>query len=326
MTARAARFVIPFRELTIDDIPRVGGKNASLGEMIRNLAAAGVRVPDGFALSAEAFRVHLAEAGIADEIYAALGALDVQDVGALDLAGRHVRDLVAHAPLPVAVWEELETAYAALSHESGESACDVAVRSSATAEDLPSASFAGQQDTYLYVHGRAALRQSVLACMASLFTDRAIVYRTERGFVHRDVALAVGVQRMVRSACAGVIFTLDTESGFRDVVLVTGAWGLGETVVQGSVNPDEFWVHKPTLRAGYRSIVRRECGEKAIRMVRASAGGTKPTRTEPVPEPERRRFVLSDDDVLQLARWALVIEDHYSARHGRATPMDIEWA
>jgi pyruvate,water dikinase len=163
--------------------------------------------------------------------------------------------------------------------------------------------------------------------MASLFTDRAIVYRAERGFAHRDVALSVGIQRMVRSACAGVVFTLDTESGFRDVVLVTGAWGLGETVVQGSVNPDEFWVHKPTLRDGHRPIVRRERGDKAIRMVRASgAGGSKPTRIEAVPEPERQRFVLSDDDVLQLARWALVIEDHYTAHHGRPTPMDIEWA
>jgi pyruvate,water dikinase len=200
------------------------------------------------------------------------------------------------------------------------------VRSSATAEDLPGASFAGQQETFLYVNGRAALRQAVVSCMASLFTDRAIVYRAERGFAHRDVALSVGVQRMVRSACAGVIFTLDTETGFRDVVLVTGAWGLGETVVQGSVNPDEFWVHKPTLRQGFRPILRRVCGEKSIRMVRAAGSGARATRTEAVPERDRQRLVLSDDDVLQLARWALAIEDHYSKQHGRPLPMDIEWA
>jgi len=326
MSQPSPRFVVPFRELTIDDIPKVGGKNASLGEMIQNLADAGVRVPDGFAVTAEAFRVHLREARLEDEIYGALDRLDVRDVHALEEVGRHVRDLVAHAPLPAAVWEEVEAAYRALSRESGESACDVAVRSSATAEDLPTASFAGQQETYLYVHGRAALRQTLLSCMASLFTDRAIVYRTERGFAHRDVALSVGVQRMVRSRCAGVIFTLDTETGFRDVVLVTGAWGLGETVVQGSVNPDEFWVHKPTLRQGFRPIVRRERGEKAIAMVRARGSATKPTKTVAVPEPERRRLVLSDDDVLQLARWALVIEEHYSKHHGRPTPMDIEWA
>jgi len=327
MTAsQPARFVIPFADLTIEDIPRVGGKNASLGEMIRNLTGAGVRVPDGFAITAEAFRLHLAESASADEIYDTLDRLDVRDLAALERTGRHVRDLVTHAPLPTAVQAEVDAAYGALSRDGADGPCDVAVRSSATAEDLPTASFAGQQDTYLYVHGRAALRQAILSCMASLFTDRAIVYRTERGFAHRDVALSVGVQRMIRSVSAGVIFTLDTESGFRDVVLVTGAYGLGETVVQGSVNPDEFWVHKPTLRAGHRPIVRRELGDKAIRMVRARDGGTKPTRIETVPEPERRRFALSDDDVLQLARWALVIEDHYTAHHGRPTPMDIEWA
>jgi len=326
MSGAARRFILPFAEVTLADISRVGGKNASLGEMIRHLGAAGVRVPDGFAISAEAFRVHLAEAGIAHEIYAALDALDVRDLEALGRVAARVRDLVAHAPLPAAVWEEVEAAYAALSRESGEEASDLAVRSSATAEDLPGASFAGQQETFLYVHGRAALRQAILSCMASLFTDRAIVYRAERGFAHRDVALSVGVQRMVRSACAGVIFTLDTETGFRDVVLVTGAWGLGETVVQGSVNPDEFWVHKPTLRQGFRPILRRERGEKAIRMVRAAGSGARATRTEAVPERERQRFVLSDDDVLQLARWALAIEDHYSKYHGRPMPMDIEWA
>ncbi len=325
MSRATSRFVVPFRDLTIDDVSLVGGKNASLGEMIRNLGAAGVPVPDGFAVTAEAFRVHLAGAGIESAVYSALDKLDVRDVAALELVGRHVRDLVAQAPLPAAVWGEVEAAYGRLSQENGESP-EVAVRSSATAEDLPNASFAGQQETYLYVHGRAALRQTIVSCMASLFTDRAIVYRAERGFAHRDVALSVGVQQMVRSLCAGVVFTLDPESGFRDVVLVSGAWGLGETVVQGSVNPDEFWVHKPTLRQGFQPIIRRERGEKAIRMVRASGSGGRATRTEAVPEPDRQRFVLSDAEVLQLARWALAIESHYSARHGRDVPMDIEWA
>jgi len=326
MSLANPRYVVPLRDVTIDDIARVGGKNASLGEMIQGLRGAGVNVPDGFALTADAFRLHLAEAGIADEIYTALEALDVRDLEALGAAGRRARDLVAGAALPVAVWREAEAAYAELARDSGEQTVDVAVRSSATAEDLPSASFAGQQETFLYVNGRAALRSAIVSCMASLFTDRAIVYRAEHGFAHRDVALSVGVQRMIRSACAGVIFTLDPDSGFRDVVLVSGAFGLGETVVQGSVNPDEFWVHKPTLRRGFRPILRRERGEKAVRLVRATGSGARPTRIESVPESERARFVLDDDDVLQLARWALAIEDHYSQRHGRAVPMDIEWA
>ncbi len=326
MSAAPLRVVVPFEEITLDDLPRVGGKNASLGEMIRSLGAAGVRVPGGFAVTAEAFRLHLREAGIEEEIYGELEKLDPQDVVALAAVGRRVREKIRSAPLPGPVAEEIAAAYAELSRRDGAPAIDVAVRSSATAEDLPTASFAGQQETYLHVSGASRLLGAVRDCMASLFTDRAIVYRSERGFEHRGVALSVGVQKMVRSECAGVIFTLDTETGFRDVVMVTGAWGLGETVVQGSVNPDEFWVHKPTLRAGFRPILRRELGEKALRLIHDERAGGKGTRTVAVREPERRRFVLSDDEVLELARWALAIEDHYSARAGRPTPMDIEWA
>ena len=321
-------FVLPFSEVALSDLPRVGGKNASLGELIGNLASAGVRVPDGFAVTADAYRLHLHEAGIEDEIYAALDALDPRDVDALARTGRSVREQIRSAPLPAAVVAEVERAYRLLSAQSGEEATDVAVRSSATAEDLPTASFAGQQETYLNVHGRTNLLHAIQDCMASLFTDRAIVYRSERGFAHRDVALSVGVQKMVRSdlASAGVIFTLDTETGFRDVVMVTGAFGLGETVVQGSVNPDEFWVHKPTLRKGYRPIVRRERGEKALKLVYDPHSAAKPVKLRPVRAQDRERFVLEDDEVIQLARWALAIEDHYSARAGQPTPMDIEWA
>jgi pyruvate,water dikinase len=325
--APSPRYVLPFADVTLDALPQVGGKNASLGELIRALTPRGIRVPQGFALTADAFRLHLAEAGLDRSIYAELDGLDLTDLAALARVARGIRERVAAAPLPRPVADQLARAYAELSAECGESATDVAVRSSATAEDLPGASFAGQQETFLNVRGLAALDQSVRACLASLFTDRAIVYRVQNGFAHRDVALSVGVQKMVRSdlGSAGVIFTLDTESGFRDVVLVTGAWGLGETVVQGRVRPDEFWVHKPTLREGFRPIVRREIADKALKLVYGD-GGTKALAEVPVPDAERRRPVLSDDDVLTLARWSVTIEEHYSRRAGRPTPMDLEWA
>jgi pyruvate,water dikinase len=327
VAGRSEEYVLPFSAITLDDLARVGGKNASLGEMIKVLTPRGIRVPDGFAVTAEAFRLHLSEAGLDRTIYAELDALDVADVSDLASTARSIRNRIVDAPLPPAVLAAIDQAYAELSASSGEQATDVAVRSSATAEDLPSASFAGQQETYLNVRGREALHLAVRACLASLFTDRAIVYRTQHGFSHRDVALSVGVQKMVRSdlGAAGVIFTLDTESGFRDVVLVTGSWGLGETVVQGRVRPDEFWVHKPTLRQGHRSIIRREIAEKIVKLIYAdeSAKAVKEVR---VPGRDRRRAVLSDDNILTLAQWALAIEDHYSERAGRATPMDIEWA
>jgi len=321
------RWIIPFREVTLESLAQVGGKNASLGEMIGALVPRGIRVPDGFAVTAEAFRLHLREGGIEKEVYAELDALDPHDVGALGAAGQRIRQLVRSAPLPAEVAAQLGAAYADLSRRYGEGETDVAVRSSATAEDLPTASFAGQQETFLNVRGRAPLLAAVRDCMASLFTDRAIVYRAENGFDHREVALSVGVQKMVRSdlGSAGVIFTLDTETGFRDVVLVTGAWGLGETVVQGRVDPDEFWVHKPTARAGFRPVLRREAGAKERKLVYAE-GGTRAVREVRVPAHDRRRLVLSDDEVLELARWSIAIEDHYSARAGRPTPMDIEWA
>jgi pyruvate,water dikinase len=321
------RYVLPFREITLDSVPEVGGKNASLGELLTALASTGVPVPDGFAVTAAAFRLHLAEAGLDRSIYAELDRLDPTDLSALATTAGSIRERISAAPLPAAVRDELTAAYRALSGAYGEEATDVAVRSSATAEDLPEASFAGQQETFLNIVGLPALDAAVRACMASLFTDRAIVYRRERGYSHRDVGLSVGVQKMVRSdlGSAGVIFTLDTESGFRDVVLVTGAWGLGETLVQGRVRPDEFWVHKPTLRAGFRALVRREIGDKAVKLVYAPGEGSR-IREIPVPPADRRRPVLTDDEVLTLARWALAIEAHYSSRAGRATPMDLEWA
>jgi pyruvate, water dikinase len=321
------RYVLPFHNVNLDDLPRVGGKNASLGELIRELGTRGIRVPRGFAVTADAFRLHLKEAGLDQAIYLELEHLDPADVDALASTARSIRARIARAPLPAAVASELRAAYDALSARYREEATDVAVRSSATAEDLPTASFAGQQETFLNVRGADALDLAVRGCMASLFTERAIVYRAERGIQHREVALSVGVQKMVRSDLdsAGVIFTLDTESGFRDVVLITGAWGLGETVVQGRVRPDEFWVHKPTLRQGHRSLIRREIADKAVKLVYADEHG-KAVREVRVPRRQRRCAVLSDDDVLTLAQWALMIEDHYSERAGRPTPMDIEWA
>ena len=310
-----------FRDVDRTQIGDVGGKNANLGELVRNLYTTGVRVPDGFALVADAFRRHLREARIDKDIYAALDQLDHRDVAALAKAGRAIRDKIRAATLPSDLQDEVRAAYDQLSRLYGEDATDVAVRSSATAEDLPEASFAGQQETYLNVRGHAALVDAVKMAMASLFTDRAIVYRAERNLAERAVAISIGVQKMVRSdlASAGVIFTLDTESGFRDVVEITGSWGLGEFVVKGEVNPDEITVHKPTLARGFRSIVRRDIGDKAMKLVYADTGDN-PVRRMPVPDADRCRLVITDDEALTLARWAVAIEDHYKI------PMDIEWA
>lgn len=320
-------YVVPLSQLTLADLPRVGGKNASLGELIRELTASGVRVPGGFALTVAAFHQHLAEAGLTAEIEQSLDALDVQDTARLQQVAAQIRQKIRGAFLPSAVADAVQQAYRSLAEREGQPQLAVAVRSSATAEDLPSASFAGQQETYLNIRGETALLEAVRACMASLFTDRAIVYRATQGIAHRGVGLSVGVQRMVRSdvGSAGVIFTLDTESGYRDAVVITGAWGLGETVVQGRVNPDEFWVHKPTLAQGFRSIIRREPGDKQVKLVYAE-GGTRSVREVRVPRDDRRRFVINDDEVLQLARWAVLIEQHYSHCSGRPTPMDLEWA
>lgn len=331
----ATAYVIPFREITSADVGTVGGKNASLGEMIGQLGSLGVRVPDGFAVTAEAFRLHLRRAGIEEWVYQQVDGLDIADTRALAETAQRVRDRIAGASLPTPVRHAIMEAYCALSRDSeacdeGVPCLDVACRSSATAEDLPTASFAGQHETYLNIRGEEALDAAVRACMASLFTDRAIVYRVHNGFEHRVVALSVGVQRMVRSdlACAGTMFTLDTESGHRGVVVIDGAWGLGETVVQGRVNPDEFWVHKATAKSGKRSVIRRDLGDKAVKLVYAGAGlvAARSVKEMPVPAADRRRFVLSDDEALTLARWAMVVEDHYSAKRGTNSPMDLEWA
>jgi pyruvate, water dikinase len=324
MTAAAiarTSHLIPFAELRLADVPLVGGKNASLGELATALGSAGVRVPDGFALTADAFRLHLEQAGLTAWIERQLAGLDPTDVAALARTAAGIRERIRAAPLPEPVAQELATGYRQLSAEYGVEAVDVAVRSSATAEDLPTASFAGQHESYLNVRGQAALDRAVRACMASLYTARAIVYRAQHGFAHGQVALSVGVQKMVRSdlASAGVIFTLDTESGFRDVVMVTGAWGIAESVVQGRVRPDEFLVHKPTLEAGYRSLIRREIAEKKVKVV-YQGEGTNAVVEVPVEAADRRRPILTEDEVLALARWGVAVERHYRR------PMDIEWA
>ncbi len=314
-------YIARFQELSMQDVDKVGGKNASLGEMIRNLAGKGVRVPGGFATTADAFREFLAHEGLAERIAAKLEALDYEDVTALARAGREIRGWMIDTPLPEALEAAIRTAHEAMRREAGEDLL-FAVRSSATAEDLPDASFAGQQETYLNIRGADNLLDAVKRCFASLYNDRAIAYRVHHGFAHEVVALSAGIQRMVRSdrGAAGVMFTLDTESGFRDVVFINAAYGLGETVVQGSVNPDEYYVHKPGLAAGKRAVVRRKLGDKAIRMVFAEESmAERSTRVEPVPEADRHRFALSDDELLELSRYAVVIEEHY----GR--PMDIEW-
>jgi len=314
--------VRPFASLTLDDIPRVGGKNASFGEIIQALAPLGVRVPDGFALTSDAYRALLDAPGVRAEVRAALQQLDPGDVDSLREAGARCRRAIREAPWPSALTKEVEQAYAALSRRYGQQETDVAVRSSATAEDLPTASFAGQQETYLNVHGLSQLLEACRKCFASLFTDRAISYRAKRGFDNEKVYLSVGVQKMVRSdrAGAGVIFTLDTESGFDRVVLITANYGLGENVVQGMVNPDEYLVFKPTL-----AEISRRLGSKEIAMVYDEGGG-RGTRNLAVPEELRDQFVLSREESVELARYAIAIEQHYSARAGERRPMDIEWA
>ena len=314
-------YVVSLDKLGKDDVEHVGGKNASLGEMISNLAGAGVSVPGGFATTAQAYRDFLELSGLNDQIHAALDALDVDDVNALAKTGAQIRQWIMEAEFPEKLNAEIRTAFAELS--AGNPNLAVAVRSSATAEDLPDASFAGQQETFLNIRGVENVIRAAKEVFASLFNDRAISYRVHQGFDHKLVALSAGVQRMVRSetGTAGVMFTLDTESGFRDVVFITGAYGLGETVVQGAVNPDEFYVHKNTLAAGRPAILRRNLGSKAIKMIygdEAKAGRS--VKTVDVEPAERARFCLSDDEVAELAKQAMIIEKHYKA------PMDIEWA
>ncbi len=309
------------RELGMDDVPLVGGKNASLGEMISNLAGVGVQVPGGFATTADAYREFLAADGLDERIQTMLDDLDVDDIAALSETGPQIRGWIMQQPFPAALEAAIDDAYATLTQGLGGEA-SWAVRSSATAEDLPDASFAGQQETFLNVEGLGNIKYAMREVFASLFNDRAIAYRVHQGFEHRHVALSAGVQRMVRSdlAASGVMFTLDTESGFRDAVFVTSSYGLGGMVVQGAVNPDEFYVYKPALAAGRPAVLRRTVGTKAIRMVYADKGSASPVRTEDVPEADRLRFSITDEEVMELARQAVLIEQHYG-RH-----MDIEWA
>jgi pyruvate, water dikinase len=319
----ATALVVPFEHLRMTDVESVGGKNASLGEMISQLTASGVRVPGGFATTAHAFREFLQHGGLAGKINARLAALDTDDVRALAQAGSEIRGWIEATPFPAALETSIRDAFARLAD--GHAGASFAVRSSATAEDLPDASFAGQQETFLNVVGIDAVLHKIREVFASLYNDRAISYRVHKGFAHADVALSAGVQRMVRSdlAAAGVIFTIDTESGFKDVVFITSSYGLGETVVQGAVNPDEFYVHKPALRNGNFAIIRRALGSKLLRMEFAGdaerAAGGKLVKTTDTPPEMRNRYSLSDADVAELARYALIIEQHY----GR--PMDIEW-
>jgi pyruvate, water dikinase len=321
----APRLIRWFREIGLADVGLVGGKNASLGELYHELTPGGIRVPNGFAVTAEAYRRFLAAGGLEPEIRASLRGLDTRDLAALADRGRRIREAILARPLPDDIRREIAAAYAELCREYG-SDTDTAVRSSATAEDLPTASFAGQQESFLNVRGEREVIDACRQCIASLFTDRAISYRVDKGFDHLAVALSVGVQKMVRSdlGAAGVMFTLDTETGFPDVVLINGAFGLGESVVKGRVDPDEWLVFKPTLKAGFRPILKRAVGAKQEKLVYASRGRS--TRTVPVPGEDRGRLCLLDDDVLTLAQWGCRIEDHYSAKADRPTPMDIEWA
>ena len=322
------KYIRLFQSLGNADVALVGGKNASLGEMVSRLGTRGVRVPGGFAVTAPAYFDFLSANQLTGKISSCLATLDARDIRALEEAGAQIRDWITHAPLSETLAQEITAAYAQLAVEYGPDP-DVAVRSSATAEDLPTASFAGQQDTFLNIRGAQNLLATCPRMFASLFNDRAISYRASRGYSHLHVGLSIGVQKMVRSdlGASGVMFTLDTETGFRDVVFINASFGLGENVVKGVVNPDEFCVFKPALAAGKRPILKRQLGDKATKLVyaRDNAAGFS-THNVPVPEDERRRFALNDDDILELARFAVRIEEHYSQLAGQPVPMDIEWA
>jgi len=313
------KFVKWFEEIEAKDVALVGGKNASLGEMIRNLGKKGVTVPSGFAITAEAYKYVVKEAGISQKIKDTLADLDTHDMKNLARKGGKIRNLIANSPCPKELEDEIRVAYREMEKKYGDGV-DVAVRSSATAEDLPTASFAGQQTSYLNVRGEDNLLDKVMDCFASLFTNRAISYRVDKGFDHLSVYLSIGVQKMVRSdlACSGVMFSIDTDSGFRDVVYVTAAYGLGENVVQGTVNPDQFYVFKPTLKKGFRPIVEKKLGTKQKKLVYRGDGAG--TEQKEVKVEEQSKFALNDDEILTLAKWACIIEEHYGL------PMDIEWA
>ena len=322
-----SKYVSWFEAISIDDVPLVGGKNASLGEMYRELTNKDIKIPNGFAITADAYWHVLESAEIVDELKKTLEGLDIDDVTDLAKRGKKARNLILDAGIPDGLWDEVKAAYDKLCEQYGEDT-DVAVRSSATAEDLPNASFAGQQETYLNIHGYHSLKDACNRCFASLFTDRAISYRVNNGFDHFAVGLSIGVMKMVRSdlASSGVIFTIDTETGFENVVFITGAYGLGENVVQGLVNPDEFYVFKPTLNANFKPIIKKQKGSKEIKMIYGRGDSRVLTRNVDVPEAERKQYCISDDEVLQLANFAVTIEEHYSQKKEKHVPMDIEWA
>ncbi|AFY77326.1 MAG: phosphoenolpyruvate synthase [Hydrococcus sp. C42_A2020_068] len=327
---REKALILWFEEVGTEDVGLVGGKNSSLGEMIQQLQPKGINVPNGFATTAHAYWHFIESAGLENKLRKIFADLDVDDVNNLQERGQYARSLILNTPFPADLQEAIANAYTSLCERFGSATrqqVDVAVRSSATAEDLPEASFAGQQETYLNVYGIKAVIESCHKCFASLFTDRAISYRQHNGFDHFAVALSVGIQKMVRSdlASSGVMFSIDTETGFKDAVFITAAYGLGENVVQGAVNPDEYLVFKPTLKQGYRPILDKRLGSKAIKLV-YDTGGSKLTKNVAVPKADRGKFCLNSDEILQLAKWAIQIEDHYSQVRGTYTPMDIEWA
>ncbi len=313
--------ILWFKEVGISDVPLVGGKNASLGEMIQNLTPKGINVPDGFATTAKAYFYFLEKAGIKDKIKNILQGIDVSNIKELQEKGKAVRALIAHSFLPEDLVKEISDAYSLMSREYGEKQTDVAVRSSATAEDLPNASFAGQQETYLNIRGEKNVAEAVKKCFVSLFTDRAIVYREEMKFDHLKLALSVGVQKMIRSdlSCSGVMFSCDTESGFGDVVLINGSYGLGENVVKGRVEPDQFYVFETTLKTGFKPILEKRLGRKLVKLV-YNKNQTTSTKNIPTPLKDRQKFVLTDEEILDLARWSVLVEEHY----GKS--MDMEWA
>jgi len=325
LSSKERSLILWFDEVGISDIALVGGKNASLGEMIQQLSPSGIKIPHGFATTAYAFRFFIEKAGIEEKLRSLFADLDVDDVHNLQQRGKQARSLIMHTEFPVELRDAIAQSYTQLCQTYG-SDTDVAVRSSATAEDLPDASFAGQQETYLNVQTIPGVLAACHRCFSSLFTDRAISYRHQRGFDHLDVALSVGVQKMVRSdlACSGVMFSIDTETGFKDAAFISAAYGLGENVVQGTVNPDEYYVFKPTLKQGFRPILKKRVGSKELKMVYDD--GSKFTKNVSVAESDRAKFVLEDEEILQLARWASLIEDHYTQVRQQYTPMDMEWA
>ncbi len=324
---KGSAFILWFDQLNIGDIGLVGGKNASLGEMYSSLTQRGVRVPNGFAITAAAYRYLLDKARLREKIEHILGGLDTGNIHNLQERGHKIRDLIRSAEFPPELRDVIFEAYSNLCNAYKKHHVDVAVRSSATAEDLPDASFAGQQETYLNIRGESALIEACKKCFASLFTNRAISYRQDKGFDHFSIALSIGVQKMVRSdkACSGVMFSIDTETGFREAVLINAAYGLGENIVQGAVNPDEFYVFKPTLKQGFKPIIQKRLGEKNIKMV-YDMQGSKPTKNIHVSNEDRERYCLTDDEVIELANYACIIEDHYSQKAGHFKPMDMEWA